>query len=324
MRIICICLNPTIDITSETDVVYAVSKVRTRAERISPGGGGVNVARVLSAFGLPCELVYLSGGVTGKLLDSELVRDGINTRCFRNPSSTRIAFTVMQTSNWQEYRFVPEGPVVSSDAYSQLMAYLSGIALKEEDIVVASGSLPRGVPDDTYARIAEIVLAKSARLIVDSSGLGLSRALDAHKSIYLVKPSLNELQKLAGCTLDESDAQQVARQLITDGKARNVAVSMGTHGAFLVSANQTVRLPTFLVKVQSAVGAGDSFVGAMVYQLARGRNIESAFRYGLAAGAAAVMTPGDQLCKPVDVERLYQSGAAEPGESSSGSLRQAH
>lgn len=308
MRVISVCLNPTVDITTETDTIQPISKTRTRNERISPGGGGVNVWRVLGAFGLPCELVYLSGGITGKLLDEELRLIGDNTRCYRHLSSTRIAFTVHQSSNQQEYRFVPEGPIVDATTYAQCIDYLSTTTLQTDDMVVVSGSLPRGVPDTAYAEIAGIAADKRARLILDSSGPGLSATLASGNKVFIVKPSLNELQRLAGCKLDEPAAREFAHTLVYDGKADHVAVSMGSHGAFLVSHHRTLRLPAHLVKLQSAVGAGDSFVAAMVYCLALGQDMENAFRFGVAAGAAAVMTPGDQLCKPEDVDVLYRSG----------------
>ena len=85
---------------------------------------------------------------------------------------------------------------------------------------------------------------------------------------------------------------------------------MGSHGAFLASANSLLRLPAHLVKVQSAVGAGDSFVGGMVYSLSKGHSVKTAFRFGVAAGAAAVMTPGSQLCVRADIEKLFQSEMA--------------
>ncbi|NND90086.1 MAG: hexose kinase [Granulosicoccus sp.] len=311
MRILSVCLNPTIDISSETDSIYPVSKIRTHSERISPGGGGVNVARVLSSFGRPCELIYISGGGTGRMLDEELERYGINTRCFHNSSPTRVAFTVLQTSNRQEYRFVPEGPVVSTDAYSQLMDYLEQVPLNENDMIVASGSLPRGVPDTAYARIAHIAQDRRARLILDSSGAGLSNAVNGKHAIYLVKPSLNELQRLAGQELDETGARDFAASLVADGRAEHVAVSMGTHGAFLAGRHSVMRLPAHLVAMHSAVGAGDSFLGAMVYYLSRGHPIEAAFRFGVAAGAAAVMNPGDELCRPADVEALFRSDSQQ-------------
>lgn len=307
MRILSVCLNPTIDISSEAENIYPVSKVRTQCERVSPGGGGVNVARVLSSFGVHCELVYLAGGGTGRVLQDELSRHDIDSRCFEIDSATRVAFTVRQMSNNQEYRFVPEGPLVNEAPYLELMAYLSDTPLEDGDILVASGSLPRGVPDDAYALIARLANRKGARLILDTSGSGLSTALDAAENIFLVKPSLNELQRLAGRKLDESGARDFASSLVADGKAEHVAVSMGAHGAFLVSRHSTLRLPAYLVRLQSAVGAGDSFVGAMVYSLSEGHSVETAFRYGVAAGAAAVMTPGDELCKPEDVETLYRS-----------------
>ena len=131
MRILSVCLNPAIDISSEAENIYPVSKVRTRGERISPGGGGVNVARVLSGFGVPCDLVFLAGGGTGKMLEDELSNHAIDCHCFQIDKPTRVAFTVRQTSNNQEYRFVPEGPVVNEDAFARLMAYLEETPLSQ-------------------------------------------------------------------------------------------------------------------------------------------------------------------------------------------------
>lgn len=305
MRILSICLNPTVDMYSEAAEIYPVHKVRTHSQRLSPGGGGVNVARVLSGFGVPCELVYLSGGATGSILDELLQQYPINKRSFRNAAPTRVAHTVWLSSTRQEYRFVPDGPTVSPDAFSQLLKHISSVSLCEDDIVIASGSLPPGVPDNAYASIAAVVQRQGARLFLDSSEAGLSEALDGRHAIFLVKPSLSELQNLAGQRLDEAAAQQYARKLVHEGSAQHVAVSLGSHGAFLTSIDRTIRLPAHLVKVHSAVGAGDSFVGAMVYSLSSGQTIEKAFRYALAAGAAAVMTPGDELCRPEDVEALF-------------------
>lgn len=307
MRILSVCLNPAIDISSEAENIYPVSKVRTSGERISPGGGGVNVARVLSGFGVRCDLVFLAGGGTGKMLEDELSHYAIDCRCFHIDKPTRVAFTVRQTSNNQEYRFVPEGPVVNEDAFVRLMAYLEETPMSQGDILIVSGSLPRGVPEDAYSRIAQIAGKQGVRLILDSSGAGLSTALNAEEAIFLVKPSLNELQRLAGRKLDENEARDFASSLVAAQKAEHVAVSMGAHGAFLVSRHSTLRLPAYLVKVQSAVGAGDSFLGGMVYAMSQGHPMETAFRYGVAAGAAAVMNPGDELCRFDDMMSLYRS-----------------
>jgi len=307
MRIVCICLNPAIDVSSETEIIHPISKVRTYSERIEPGGGGVNVARVLCEFNVSPSLVYLSGGGTGRLLDEELQRYHMDMHCFRISSPTRIAFTIHQTSNHQEYRFVPEGPKVELDACAKILDYISGLKLSPCDVVVASGSLPRGVPDSLYISIAKAVESSQARFILDTSGAALRETLESDAPVFLVKPSLNELQKLAGHKLDEYTARDFAESMVSSGQAEHVAVSMGSHGAFLASMHSLIRLPAHLVKMQSAVGAGDSFLGGLVYYLTRGYPLKTAFRFGVAAGAAAVMSPGSQLCCRADVEKLFQS-----------------
>jgi len=307
MRVVSICLNPAIDISSETDIIYPISKVRTHSERIEPGGGGINVARVLCGFDLTPSLIYLSGGSTGRLLDEELLSYPMDAHCFRINSATRVAFTVHQTSNHQEYRFVPEGPLVEADVLEKVIDCVAALNLSSNDVVVASGSLPRGVPDTIYASIAEVVERYQAKFILDTSGAALSETLKSKARIFLVKPSLNELQKLVGCKLDEYTARDFAESLVSSGQAEHVAVSMGSHGAFLASTDSLLRLPAHLVKVQSAVGAGDSFVGGLVYYLSKGHSVQTAFRFGVAAGAAAVMTSGSQLCLRADIDKLFQT-----------------
>lgn len=307
MRIICVCLNPTIDISSEAEAIYPISKVRTHSVSISPGGGGVNVARVLSSYGVECELLVVTGGITGELLESGLESYQISTRCFHNSSPTRVAYTVLQTSNNQEYRFVPDGPEMLPEVFTDILDYMADLPLEAGDILSIGGSLPGGVSDDAYAQIAAIANDKNARVILDSSGRGLAGALGGKERFFLIKPSLNELQRLAGRKLDEPDALDYAHSMVREGVTEHVAVSMGSHGAFLMSEHGSLRLPAQMVKLHSAVGAGDSFVGGMIYYLSLGHEIESAFRYGLAAGSAAVMTPADKLCSPADADNLYQS-----------------
>lgn len=306
MRIVCLCPNPAVDVSSEATTVQAMRKVRTRNERMEPGGGGVNVARVLTRFGVPNELVYLSGGATGKVLDAELDRVGIQSHRIPVEERTRIAFNVVQSDGGQEYRFVPEGPCINSEELKAFMSLVEAMPLQPTDIVVASGSLPRNVPDDTYARIARLVASHHSRFILDTSGSALAVTLD-QAQVFLIKPSLGELEKLAGYKLDEAGARDVSLELVKEGCAQHVAVSMGSHGAFLANANGVLRLPAHLVKTRSAVGAGDSFLAGMVSHLAKGNSIEEAFRFGVAAGAAAVLTAGTELCHREDVLSLYES-----------------
>lgn len=301
MRVVSVCLNPAVDVSGAADNIQPLHKIRTDHQQIEAGGGGVNVARVLHRFSVNPELIYLSGGGSGALLDQCVAKTGISSKRFGVNADTRIAFTFHHNQTNQEYRFVPEGPEINSDTIELVLSYIETLKLTKEDIVVASGSLPRGVPSSSYSYIAN---RTSAKFVLDSSGDGLSAAL-LNCVPYLVKPSIGELQKLAGTRLDESEAKRFAIGLVQAGRAENIVVSMGSHGAFLANRDGVTVQPAHYVKVCSAVGAGDSFVAGIVYSIYMGNPIEVAFKFGVAAGAAAVMTVGSSLCRPDDVNRLF-------------------
>ena len=172
------------------------------------------------------------------------------------------------------------------------------------DYLVASGSIPLGAPTDILARFAEIAAKKRAKFVLDSSGAGLSVTLEK-TPVYLVKPSLSELEALMGRRLDEELAEDAAVDLIRRGRAEIVAVTMGASGALLATKDGVMRLRSPKVEARSAVGAGDSFVGAMTLALSQGKPIDDAILFGIAAGAAAALSPVPKLCAREDVQRLH-------------------
>jgi len=126
--------------------------------------------------------------------------------------------------------------------------------------------------------------------------------------VYLVKPNLRELQELTDTTMHGLETQVSAcRKLIEAGKAEIVALTLGANGAIFVTSEAAYIAKASDVEVVSAVGAGDSFVGGMVWKLASGVSLVEAFRYGIAAGSAAVLNPGTELCYVEDVTRLHGS-----------------
>lgn len=169
---------------------------------------------------------------------------------------------------------------------------------------ILSGSIPPGVPDDFYARAARIAKERGARVLLDAAGETLKSALE--EGVYLVKPNLNELMGLAeGLVVTLPDWVRLAQSLVRAGKANIVALSLGHEGALLVSDDETLRLRAPSVPTRSVVGAGDSFLGGFVVGLVRGWSATAAFRLAMAAGAAALLTPGTELCRSEDVMRLY-------------------
>ncbi|MCM2403852.1 1-phosphofructokinase family hexose kinase [Rhizobium sp. S153] len=302
-KILSIALNPAIDISSDADEVRHTHKTRTHNQRQHAGGGGINVARIIVELGGHCELLYLSGGATGELLETMLRPLGIRQHVMKIHDPVRVAYNVHELSTNLEYRFVPEGPLVSE---AELAPVFDLLETTDADYVVASGSLPRGVPMDTYLRMAEITQRKGQRFVLDTSGDALRETL-ASCHVFLVKPSLGELEGLVGRKLDHESVGPAAQEVIHRGAAQYIAVTLGADGAVLVSSDSITRVPAIKVTVQSAVGAGDSFVAGMTWSLSKGRDIVDAFRLGMAAGAAAVMTSGTELCRQKDILSLYDA-----------------
>lgn len=303
-RILTVALNPAIDVSCDAEQVRPTLKTRTFNQKHYAGGGGANVARVIAELGGRAELLYLSGGVSGPLYDHLLAQYDIIRHRIPMAGDNRIALMVHELSSNFEYRFVPEGPIVDPAEIEPVHAFIEKY---EGDFVIASGSLPLGAPEDTYRRMADVAHKKGIRFVLDSSGEALRQTVD-HARIFLLKPSISELEKLVGERLDETSAVGAAQALVERGAADNIAVSMGKSGAFLVNSDGVVRMRSIHVREASAVGAGDSFVAGMVWWLSQGHTMHEAFRYGIAAGSAAVMTPGTELCRREDVLALYENG----------------
>ncbi|WP_156839985.1 1-phosphofructokinase family hexose kinase [Novosphingobium aquimarinum] len=295
-------MNPTIDVAYEVGTVRHTHKMRTQEETYAPGGGGINVARVFVRLGGNARCFYLSGGATGPALDGlidlhQLVRTRI---AIAQP--TRIASAVLEHDSGKEYRFTPEGPLV---AQAEWQSCLDALEQAECGVMVLSGSLPRGVPADFYARATQRLRKRGIDVVLDSSGDALGAGIEAG-GLRLVKPSVGELEQCLGRRLDTVvEIATAAMEIVRTGKAELVAVTMGHEGAVLARKEGPSYCEAPQIEAQSAVGAGDSFVAAMVHALLTGRDEIEAFRFGMAAGSAAVLSAGTGLAHVADIERLY-------------------
>jgi 6-phosphofructokinase 2 len=297
-RIVTLALNPAIDSSCEADAVFPTHKVRTFNQRYDPGGGGINVARVLARLGDGVRVACLSGGATGSLLGELLAREGLAAHAFPMAGHTRMSMAVFDRATGQEYRFVPEGPEVAEPEWQ---AALNGVLALGGEWLVASGSLPRGVPADVYASLAARLAGGGTRLVLDTSGPALAAAMAAG-GLFLAKPSRGEFEKLVGRGLaTRAEIAEAAMAFVAAGKVAHLAVTLGHEGAIMAHAGGVIDHPGLPVDVRSATGAGDSFVAGMVHALAAGEDAVGAFRWGLAAGTAAVVSPGTGLCAADEV-----------------------
>ena len=300
--IVTLTINPALDVSTTTEVVRPEHKMRCGPSRVDPGGGGVNVSRVIERLGGHSTAIYAVGGPTGQAYRQLLEAEGIVGRAISITGSTRENVTIDETSTGKQFRFVLQGPTLVESEWQQCLAATEA-AMHWGGLVVASGSLAPGVPDDFYARVARRARELGVRCIVDASGESLAAALD--EGVYLVKPSGRELGELVGVELTSLDEKKAAaQQLVAEGRAEVVALTLGGDGAVLVTADAVTHLASPPIVVKSTVGAGDSFLAALVLRLAQGHELTAAFRAGVAAGAATATTEATELCHRADVERL--------------------
>ena len=215
---------------------------------------------------------------------------------------TRENFTAYEEETGEQYRFVLPGSALHRAEWEACLDKLATLPEKPK-FVVASGSIPPGVPEDFYARVARHAKQFGAKIVLDTAGPGLKAALE--EGVTLIKPNLVELSEFAGKPLEgDADCIAAARELIAGGSVEAVALTLGEQGALLITARAAWRAQPMKIEVVSTVGAGDSFLGGMVAAIAAGKPLDQAFRMGVAAGSAAVMSQGTELCHEEDVLRL--------------------
>ena len=306
--IVTLTMNPALDVTADTAKVEPEHKLRCSHATVDAGGGGVNVARVITRLGGDVIAVYAVGGATGEAYRRRLGEEGVRTQPVEIAGATRQNVTIDETETGAQFRFVMEGPSLSEAEWRRCLD-AADAALERDAWLVASGSLPPGAPEDFYARCVRLARDRGARIAVDCSGPALAAALEEGPD--LVKPNKRELSLLVGRSLDDPQEQErAASDLAESGASRMVALTLGPEGALLATRDDLVRSRAPHVSLSSAVGAGDSFTAALVMALAEGRPAAKALRRGVAAGAAALLTPATELCQPGDVDRLDRELAA--------------
>lgn len=302
LPILTVTLNPALDITSHVAELKPRQKLRCTEPVIHAGGGGVNVSRAIHELGGQSRAFIALGGHTGAQFQSRLKVSRIVAEIWPLIGETRTSFTMMEDKSGLPYRFVMPGPTISIAEADAILHQLERVIGHYPGYVVASGSLPPGTPLDFYARLGVLTRKAGGRLILDTHGDAL-KAATAERP-YLIRLNHLEAQELAGGDADRA-AHQLARELVEGRYAEIAIVTLGDRGAILSTTEGQVEIRPPHVEMKSGVGAGDSFVGALVFALANGRSIEDAARYGVAAAASAVTTDATELCRRADVDAFY-------------------
>ncbi|MDU0370580.1 1-phosphofructokinase family hexose kinase [Hymenobacter endophyticus] len=302
-RIITLTLNPTVDKSTTADHIVPDQKLRCAAPKFEPGGGGINVSRALRRLGSESVAVFPAGGPSGTMLQQLLAQEQLQYRAVETQGNTRENFIVVDSTTSQQYRFGMPGTELRPEEQQRVLEALRELAAGTEFLVI-SGSLPPGVEPELLVRVVRAAKSMGVKVVADTSGPALQAVLQ--EGVYLAKPNVGELSKLAGVDeLDNEAVAQAAQQLVQEGKAEILVVSLGPQGACLVSQNSIDHVPAPAVKKRSTVGAGDSMVAGLVHGLSTGLSLPEVARLGVACGSAATMNPGTELFRKDDVDRLY-------------------
>ncbi|MFL5825927.1 MAG: 1-phosphofructokinase family hexose kinase [Thermoleophilaceae bacterium] len=311
--------NLTIDRTLTIEELRPGEVLRFESAAITPGGKGVNVARVARALGAPALLVGFTPGHTGDAAARLIAREGLELRAVEVEGELRAAIVVLERGGRVTVLNEP-GPELRMGDWERYEAAVAE-SLAEHSVLVCSGSLPPGAPPEAYARLTTLAARAGTSAIVDGAGEVLAAALEAHPDV--VTPNLAEAEGLLHGRADESveagDPAEVraragaaAVELVRRG-ARAAVVTAGAAGAAVADGSTVIWHPAQRVAVHNPIGAGDSFAGGMAAALERGEPLDSAAAFGLASAAASVESETAGVIDPARAAELAAS--APPAEA---------
>jgi 1-phosphofructokinase family hexose kinase len=297
--IVTLTLNPAVDQTLWV-ARFAVGEVnRPSRVQLDPAGKGVNAARIAHRLGESTLALGIAAGHLGDLLDDALRREGVPRRLVRVAGETRMNVTIVPTEGCATSLYGP-GPPLPAIALDELDTLVDG-ALERAEVLVLSGSLLPGAPNDLYARWIERARRRGVRTILDASGAALRMGALARPDV--IKPNLSEAATVLGRPLSGDDVAAAALELRARG-IDTVIVSQGARGAICASAEGLLRVVPPTVPSRSTVGSGDAMVGGYAVALVRGEGIAARLRLGTAAGAATAAAEGTSLGQAAEIARL--------------------
>lgn len=301
--ILTITLNPSVDKSSSVENIIPEKKLRCNSPKYEAGGGGVNVSRALKRLEISSDAFFTSGGRTGRLLEELLQAEQLNIFPFYVTTETRENFTVLDIYSNKQYRFGFPGELLTQQEQNEILNRVE-IMNPFPDFVVISGSLPAETDADVIRLLVNKCKSKGSKVIIDTSGEALKAAVE--EDVFLLKPNIGELAALVGKDkLEETDVDQAAQLIISQGKAEIVVVSLGSQGAILFSATEKIQIEAPKVEVKSTVGAGDSMVAGIVSILVKGGDYKEVLSMGIACGSATTMAEGTGLFTKENAMRLF-------------------
>ena len=294
-----ITLNPALDNTIILDTLTLGHVNRSTKSITDVGGKGINVSKVVRALdGESCALGFL-GQDNSDIFIKYLKDLNIDNDFVFVKGETRRNIKMVETANNVYTDINQQGFEVTNEDVKSVLDKISTLA-KSGDIVVLSGSLPKGVGKDIYYRIITDLKLKNIKTVLDADGEVLKISLNAKP--YLIKPNINELRNIFEFNKDDiNEVIRVATEIVGSG-IEMVIISMGEKGSLFVDKENVLLAHPVNIDVKSTVGAGDSMVGGLVYGLDKNYNSQDIFKLSSACATAKVAKEGS---KPPTKDEIY-------------------
>jgi len=294
-------LNPSLDKIVTVEELVVDEANRWTSLRRDPGGKGINVSRVVHELGGETIAYGFIGGIDGETLKHLLQQQGVPFGFTPIKGEIRSNFIITDSKTRRQTRIDAPGPNISRDELGKLIDKITRIKPKP-DFLVLAGSVPPGVPADIYRQLIEKAKKSGIKTVLDSDNKWLKEGIRAKPNV--IKPNVHEAEELLEVQLrDEVAIIEAAKALVSKG-IEVAAISRGKDGLIVATKEKVLKVTSPQVEIRSTVGAGDSAIAGLVLKLSQGHGIEEASQWAAAAGTAATLTPGTELCRREDVERL--------------------
>ena len=297
-----LCPNPCLDVYYYTGALKEDDTNRVENPILSPGGKGVNAARVIARF---CDESYLAlplGGCIGRCVKELLEKEGVSSIIVSISAETRVNTILEQRAKGKHVLISARGAPLTEEELEKLKETVC--TCYEPEVLILGGSVPPGIRETFYGEIVENYKGTKTKVIVDADGELLKNAVE--KGPFAIKPNKYELERLVGHPLYSIDDIVKAAKKVRDLGVEVVIVSLGEFGALCASSEGIFRVIPPKVEVKNTVGAGDSLVGCFAYGIYAGKGTVEALKLGVACGTATVMEEGTKLCRTEVVDNLIK------------------
>ena len=278
-------LNPSIDYMIKTGTFNTGMTNRTISEQIFAGGKGINVSIVLNNLGVKSTALGFIAGFTGDKIESDIRKMGIGTdfiKLEKGFSRINIKFSDMEGTEING-----TGPDIDGASLGKLISKLD--ELKDDDILILSGSIPGKVSPDIYEKISEMMSRKNIRFVVDATRNALTDTLKYHP--FLIKPNIHELSDIYKTNITSKEDVILYARKLKEAGAVNVLVSLAGDGAVLIDEHDIVHsLPAPQGSCINFVGAGDAMLAGFISEITKGGDYASAFVTAIASGSASAFS----------------------------------